>query len=136
MYEELVKNLRNDSVYALQNCDFDFVHDWMLEAADAIEALSMKLHGDEAAIAGMKREIERMVVASKPRWISVTERLPDKFQSIFAACKSEGRENWTIDTVYDPFLECPWGPIPILEAGTAVVYAWMDNSTPEPPKEE
>ena len=82
------------------------------EAADAIEELS------------------------KPRWIPVTERLPDKFQSIFAACKSEGRENWTIDTVYDPFLECPWGRIPILETGKAVVYAWMDNSTPEPPKEK
>lgn len=49
------------------------------EAADAIEELGMKLHGDEAAIAGMKREIERMVVAGKPRWIPVTERLPEFF---------------------------------------------------------
>lgn len=34
----------------------------MSQAADAIENLSMKLRGDEAAIAGMKREIERTVV--------------------------------------------------------------------------
>ena len=39
MYDELIKNLRHDSVSALQNCDFDFVHGWMLEAADAIEEL-------------------------------------------------------------------------------------------------
>lgn len=59
----------------------DPVNDWelavkyaMREAADAIEELSMKLHGDEAAIAGMKREIARMVVAGKFRWIPVTEK--------------------------------------------------------------
>ena len=54
----------------------------MCEAADAIEELSMKLHGDEAAIAGMKREIERMVVADKPRWIPVTERLPEESEGL------------------------------------------------------
>ena len=52
-------------------------HAAMIDAADAIEELSMRLHGDEAAIAGMKREIECMVRAEKPRWIPVTERLPD-----------------------------------------------------------
>lgn len=48
------------------------------DAANAIEELTMKLHGDEAAIAGMKQQIERMVVNSgnKPKWIPVTERLP------------------------------------------------------------
>ena len=39
MYDELIKNLRHDSASALQNCEFDFVHAWMLEAADAIEFL-------------------------------------------------------------------------------------------------
>lgn len=39
MYDELVKRLRENSASALQNCDFDFVHAWMLEAADAIEEL-------------------------------------------------------------------------------------------------
>lgn len=34
------------------------------EAADAIEAMNMRLLGDNAAIAGMKREIERMVIES------------------------------------------------------------------------
>lgn len=74
MYEELVKRLRilsgTDNI-----TEFD-------EAADAIVELSMKLHGDEAAIAGMKREIERMVRAGSPRWIPVTERLPEKYTDV------------------------------------------------------
>ena len=79
MYEELVKRLRE---YAKEHCPLDRGSGICgcidaREAADAIEELGMKLHGDEAAIAGMKREIERMVVAGKPRWIPVTERLPD-----------------------------------------------------------
>lgn len=81
MYDDLVKKLRycGNAVSCL-HCPY-----WagcggskedLMQAADAIEELSMKLHGDEAAIAGMKREIERMVVAGKPHWIPATERLP------------------------------------------------------------
>lgn len=71
-------------------------------------------------------------------WIPVTERLPEEFQSVWAACKSliDNRPNWTIETFYDPYLTCPWGHIPMLEYGKAVVYAWMDRPFPEPPKEE
>ncbi len=74
MYDELVKRLREPCQY--ENCVL------CQQAADAIEELSMKLHGDEAAIAGMKREIERMVVAGRPRWIPVTERLPDAYEDV------------------------------------------------------
>jgi hypothetical protein len=70
-------------------------------------------------------------------WHRVEEELPSEFQYVWAACKMNGRENWTIDTVYDPYLSCPWGyNIPVLESGKAVVYAWMDRSAPEPPKED
>lgn len=65
------------------------------EAADAIEKLSMRLHGDEAAIAGMKREIERMVVSgNKPRWISVEERLPELCQNVLVSDGKESGEGW------------------------------------------
>lgn len=87
MYEELIKRLKNctsDTVEDCAGCPYQggykgtyCMNGLIAEAADAIEELSMKLHGDEAAIAGMKREIERMVVAGKPRWIPVTERLPN-----------------------------------------------------------
>lgn len=64
MYDKLIKNLRHDSVSALQNCEFDFVHDWMLKAADAIEDLDNKLN---------------LYRQGKIRnWIPVNERTPDK----------------------------------------------------------
>ena len=78
MYDELIKNLRHDSASALQNCDFDFVHGWMLEAADAIEELQRSkcphyirnVHdrGDDSLCDKWMCE-----VASLPKWIPVTE---------------------------------------------------------------
>lgn len=68
MYKELVTLLRKKYDKA----------PLVMEAADAIEKLSMKLNGDEAAIAGMKREIERLVKGN-PRRIPVTERLPERY---------------------------------------------------------
>lgn len=85
MYEELIKALRG--CVLSKPCDACPYYDpngptkecttMNIAAADAIEKLSMRIHGDEAAIAGMKREIERMVVADKPLWTPVTERLPN-----------------------------------------------------------
>lgn len=53
MYDELINDLRESAPKALAEADFDFVEGWLKEAADAIEELS------------------------KPRWIPVTERLPE-----------------------------------------------------------
>lgn len=66
MYDELVKRLREDVPKALSSFDYDFVADWIKvkgsikEAADAIEKLS------------------------KPRWIPVTERLPEPLVNVLA----------------------------------------------------
>ena len=38
-YDDLVKQLREDTPTALANCDFDFIEGWIKEAADAIEEL-------------------------------------------------------------------------------------------------
>ena len=56
MYEDLIRDLRNEDAW--KNCDFDFIHSWALQAADAIEVLSEKEN-------------------TTPRWIPVTERLPE-----------------------------------------------------------
>ncbi len=66
------------------------IHFCCSDAADTIEELSMKLHGDEAAIAGMKREIERMVVAQSEgyRWIPVTEALPEMYKTVLISMES------------------------------------------------
>ncbi len=125
MYEELIKRLRYAASYderiVIQDCK---------EAADAIEELS-RLHE-----AQRQNLITLMNEEPETEWIPVTERLPSSFQFVWAACKMEGSRNWTIETVYDPFLTCPWGHIPVLDSGKAIVYAWMDRTTPEPPKEE
>ena len=75
MYEELIKNLRHDSAFALQNCEFDFVHDWMLKAANAIEDLQKRL--DDAEIENIKLKEEFAKCRGKHRWIPLTERLPE-----------------------------------------------------------
>ena len=101
MYDELVKQCRDCLDSLCGDCKYkrlqkpgNFVpcmNALLREAADAIEELSMKLHGDEAAIAGMQREIERMVVyGNKPRWIPVTERLPSDFVSVQAHMTDAG----------------------------------------------
>lgn len=86
MCEELVKRLRELHPEEFGDAwDFAFAcQQAMCEAADAIEELSMKLHGDEAAIVGMQREIERMVVADKLRWIPVAEALPENDTAVLA----------------------------------------------------
>lgn len=85
MYDDLVMRLRKRAVNLKEKFSRNAeLLSELMQAADAIEELSMKLHGDEAAIAGMKREIEQMVVAGKPRWIPVTERLPKYGERVLA----------------------------------------------------
>lgn len=108
----------------------------LTQAANAIEELSMKLHGDEAAIAGMKREIARMVVAGKPRWIPMTERPPEEELRFYSCYTNKG-----------VVVECLWtnnkyGLGPCGEWGWRLmdvpqyqhITHWMP--LPEPPKEE
>lgn len=81
MYKELIRGLRDKAEF-LRNANRDSsIHnsfaETMSQAADAIEVLDMKLQGSNAAIAGMQREIERMVIDSansKPQWIRFTIR--------------------------------------------------------------
>lgn len=78
MYDELIKNLRHDSASALQNCEFDFVYDWMLEAADAIEDLQDKF----------KTLMDKYIrLTAHTEWIPVTERLPENDVPVLLSCK-------------------------------------------------
>lgn len=83
MYKDLINKLRE--LPHLLFVQLGEHEDVVYQAADAIEVLDMKLQGANAAIAGMQREIERMVidsVNSKPKWIPATERLPDAFKHV------------------------------------------------------
>ena len=132
MYDELVERLR----FAVYEEDTDGIVRILEEAADAIEDLSMRLHGDEAAIAGMKREIERMVVAGKPNWIPVTERLPEN-QGPFLArygfgdvSKETGQFFYGVLYYFYADAAPHWQH----ESAGIEVTHWMP--LPEPPKEE
>lgn len=141
MYDDLIERLRNAAKLSdaltvlLPHSGGNAVAELHREAADAIEELSMKLHGDEAAIAGMKREIERMVVADKPRWIPVTEALPEEFISVQAHMPDAG----PYPDIREAYLNCygEWF-FPALREEHPVDY-WMPLGSnvklPEPPKE-
>ena len=79
MYKDLINKLRE--LPHLLFVQLGEHEDVVYQAADAIEKLDMKLQGANAAIAGMQREIERMVIDSansKPQWIPMAERLPEE----------------------------------------------------------
>lgn len=110
MYDELILKLREDAEFLEISSKYNNTKNEFAErisqAADAIEKLSMRIHGDEAAIAGMKREIERMVVADKPRWIPVTERLPELNQEVlvYAVGKIDGFIGSSVFALSERFL--------------------------------
>lgn len=135
MYDEQVKRLRNKA----GGLEYDGWVDTaaiLEEAADAIEELSMKLHGDEAAILGMKREIERMVVAGKPRWIPVTERLPEPETTVlvvYIGCNTKKPHADMTAMCYGDYWCWADGDIPGERCRVPITH-WMP--LPEPPKEE
>ena len=76
MYDELIKNLRGRSQFLLPHYgeETSYDSDLMKQAADAIEGLS-KLNAEIA-----RRELKLRM--EKPRWVSVTERLPEEYETV------------------------------------------------------
>ena len=103
-YEELIKQLREcGSRRNCLDCPYDndasyCIEPRITEAADAIEELiltaesykrSMEAWADEAANA-------------QPRWIPVTDRLPDEEEAVLAFCTNTGtvKVAWLIEGVW------------------------------------
>ncbi len=121
MYEKLVERLRKAAGPAI---DFpDTLYD---EAADAIDELDKLLDGVSADNDSLCEKIERM---QKPRWIPVTEQLPEDGSDILAvqSCCGEVR---IIPANYDRgvWYDCIFNRI------AEHITHWMP--LPEPPKEE
>ena len=93
---------------------------------------------------------EACIVISKwleqePRWIPVSEKLPEPFTFVNATCRSlvDDREDWIVETLYLPIPKeankhgySDWGNIPMLNLGEAEVIAWVERIIPQPYKAE
>ena len=129
MYDELVKRLRSHNGWAL-NKTLD-------EAADAIEQLSADLERskewegfwkEQAEEAKGKLQQYALAVANKPRWIPVTERLPEGRIQVLVC--SGFFAPFTEVAFFDGMWYSAWDGETEIEA----VTHWMP--LPEPPKEE
>lgn len=133
MYEELVQRLRADADYMDNNGIMLYAAaPFYRECADAIE----ELQEDNAALNGTASNlIEQIAELSKPRWVSVTERLPDESGNYLTAF-GEGKamavnefmhpRDWLTEegSEADPNGKWYWGG----------VTHWMP--LPDPPKRE
>lgn len=120
MYDELVKRLRSvkDSWQTEEES-------WMLQAADAIEDLEFACDHYEKDYKALCDYL--------PKWIPVTERLPEEGQVV---CVSDGKNTWDYGTFRGVFKvngEWYWK-----KRTMKTVKWWMPKSDalPEPPEEE
>ena len=102
MYDELVKDLRESAPKALAEADFDFVEGWLKEAADAIEKLCLY----ESFYRDMTEKCQqtaRKLIDAYPRWIPVTERLPESHNEYVLCCGAKGGQfvGWVATKTYD-----------------------------------
>ena len=133
MYEELVKRLRNCATQAAPCKTCDMVEDGsctdtlMKQAADAIEELQRQID------AWVEPE-RKALIKSLPRWIPVTERLPEVDLRVLTFARFKGDGSWFMDIssfsgVTNHGIPTFWG-----YGEGMVVTHWMP--LPEPPKEE
>lgn len=85
MYDDLVKRLRELHPKEFGDAwDFAFAcQQAMHEAADAIEAMCEMVATAHCELANVIQSYEE----SKPRWIPVTERLPEDFTRVIVFCE-------------------------------------------------
>jgi hypothetical protein len=124
MYEHLARDLREQSCYLPR----DYTYRLVCEAADAIDQLEALCKRQEAKLVELTEEL-----ASKPRWIPVTERLPELMHEYVLCCGAKGGQfvGWVATKTYDGG-----------DKATAFVHGghgrnithWMP--LPKPPKEE
>ena len=123
MYEKLIEELRTTERICRDRMDGEV----MLRAADAIEGLCRRV---AKVYCELEKTIEKSYEESKPRWIPVTERLPE-WGHYFVFVKAGEYDNisWTQVAYFDG--KKFHG---VDATATAVVTHWMP--LPEPPKEE
>ena len=116
-YTELVKKLREHNGWAL--------NETLDAAADAIEELTKDLERSKNYEAFWNEEAEealrrfQVAVTSKPRWIPVAERLPEKYGtylvttkrgSVMVGCYYPKAQNWNIRATAAYWMPLPTPP--------------------------
>ena len=134
MYEELIESLRacgsEDGIARCVYCHEELVpvcncsNALMRKAADAIEELDTLLDGVSADNDALCETIERL---KKPRWIPVTERLPQEREWVLCQCRAKIRMVLRLQNGY-------WHQDSQHEFMSGFVTHWMP--LPAPPKEE
>lgn len=119
MYDELIKRLRHDA-----KAIFGYVNEDLLKAADAIEELQKDLERSKDFEAFWQHEAEealkkfQVAISNKPRWIPVTERLPEDRKMVLATVDGVvrvafyGNYMWEEVETYSIFYPTHWMPIP------------------------
>lgn len=140
MYEELVKRLREAT--GLKNASEHY--SLMKEAAAAIETLIGKVKyliercdmadkncSEATRLGALWKEA---ALDQKPRWIPVTERLPEKAEQIadhWFSAEVIGKDEVTIRKAYYNFTAGVW-----LDANCEMEWDSITHWMPMPPKEE
>lgn len=133
IYEELIKKLRNRRVCIQNGGDLEADFPLMKEAADAIEKLQAAVSGYEATTdVEFVKEDGHERIRFVPKWIPVTERLPEtpgEYMVAYHPCYWD-RVNDEIKVGLDSFR----GKTSWAKKKYQRVTHWMP--LPEPPKEE
>ena len=114
MYDELIKNLRNEANEAPALSSIGYF--LMRQAADAIEEL------------GVVVRTQKSVLDKFPRWIPVSERLPENGEYVLCFCRAN------IVCVLRRDKDGDWYENPTHVYMSGFVTHWMP--LPEPPKKE
>ena len=136
--EELVKRLRE---YAKEHCPLDRGSGICgcidaREAAVAIEELSKQIDELQKRVAYWQAQLtksmcgETLAELEKPRWVSVTERLPEDGSDVLAYV--DNSRITAVNYYKETWQDCVTGRLYLMEEG--FVTHWMP--LPEPPKEE
>ena len=141
MYDELIKNLRKveSGEYCAIASTEDFpVMQFVKDAADAIEELQKDLERSKDFEAFWQHEAEealkkfQVAISNKPRWIPVTERLPELHKIVLVADKANDIGMGTLEPLWDGTV---WVvPFEDVDNEFRPITHWMP--LPQPPEEE
>jgi len=124
MYEELVGALRKRAMDLPEKFSRNAVNiDLLMKAADAIEE-------DDMAFRQLERDYKKLC-AYLPKWIPVTERLPEKYDCYYLVVLNNWNTDFCLYTKekgFGMYITPKWW-----DANDEVTH-WMP--LPEPPKEE